>query len=215
MQKLDEHSRLLTDILSSQADLQGCFPLRLASPHHADLPSSGFVAAADVQSSNSLIGVRAYTPRLQQYRCIPHCTCACHTIRYFRSPHALHMAIGRLFVGYSGYPLNARARCTVANCNIQSDSWTCVDYAFPSWLLARSLTIILVTRSYGEINVSLRVRRLVSSSAEIFRLCRLDDVGGLRRLFDKGLASPNDAEVRSGATALFVSYFSELVYLNK
>ena len=164
-------------------------------------------------SGNSFIGVRAYVPRLQQYRCISHCTCVCHKAGYFKSPRVLHMAIGRLFVGYSGYPLNARIRCTEASCKPRSGFWTYVDYVFPSWLLAKSLSITLVTRSYGEINVSLSVRRFVSAGAEIFRLCQLDDVSGLQNLFNRGLASPNDIMFAGGRSALTVSHsFRSLLY---
>ncbi|KAL9116909.1 MAG: hypothetical protein Q9187_006561 [Circinaria calcarea] len=40
--------------------------------------------------------------------------------------------------------------------------------------------------------------------AQVFRLALSDDVDGLKRLFSKGLASPNDS-LRNGATALYVA----------
>ena len=55
-----------------------------------------------------------------------------------------------------------------------------------------------------EIDVSLIIRRVVPAGAEIFRLARLDDVEGVKRLFSMGLASPNDS-VDSGRSALCVS----------
>ena len=58
-----------------------------------------------------------------------------------------------------------------------------------------------------EISVSLIVRRIVPTGAEIFRLARNDDVDGMKRLFSMGLASPNDS-FESGQTALTVRVIS-------
>ena len=55
--------------------------------------------------------------------------------------------------------------------------------------------------------MSLTVRRVVSSSAEIFRMTFADDALGLQRLFSQRLASPNDLMMFSDDSALLVCLF--------
>ena len=96
------------------------------------------------------------------------------------------------------------------DCLSQSTFKTYVHYLFPSWVLAKALILTLASGFLDKISVSLTVRRIVSPAAEIFRLTRIDDVDGLKRLFSKGLASPNDS-TSDGQLALTVNSIS--IYL--
>ena len=61
--------------------------------------------------------------------------------------------------------------------------------------------------SLAEIHVSLIVRRTVSSHDEVFRLAYGGDIDGLKLLFSKGLASPNDLVAPHGGSMLQVSKY--------
>ena len=97
--------------------------------------------------------------------------------------------------------------CTDNDCLSQLSFRTYVHYLFPSWILTKALIITLASGSLDKISVSLTVRRIIPPSAEIFRLARSDDVDGLKRLFSKGLASPNDS-ISNGQSALNVCNIS-------
>ncbi|KAL9112793.1 MAG: hypothetical protein Q9187_007725, partial [Circinaria calcarea] len=185
-QQLDEHSRLLASISSSQSSLQGLLQLQPSATTQAHHPTN-----VGDSSPSSIICIRAYSS--QRSPCTSYCTCACHKVRTFQSPALLHKAIGTLFLGYCGYPMMGLQNCTNTDCLSQSSFRTYVHYLFPSWILAKILIITLASSSLDKISVSLTVRRIVSPGAEIFRLTQSDDVDGLKRLFSKGLASPNDS----------------------
>ena len=116
----------------------------------------------------------------------------------------LHGALGMMFIGYSGYPLNTIQKCTDANCQARKAFEISVYYSFPAWFLAKSLIISLINTSYNEIHRSLKIRRFVNSGAEVFRLVYIHDVDGLKDIFSRGLASPNDQMHLTGNTPLYV-----------
>ena len=89
-----------------------------------------------------------------------------------------------------------------------------VHYLFPSWFLIKALTITLMSVFLNEISVSLAVRRIVPTGAQIFRLVRQNDIDGIKRLFSMGLASPNDS-LQNGQTALTVRGISKLMTINQ
>ena len=198
-QQLDEHSRLLADILSSQSNLQGLLQLRNSSDEQAR-PS---IADHSEYPSNSVVRIKAHASQHQRSPCTPFCRCPCHNVQAFQSPVLLHEAIGTLFIGYSGYPIKALQKCTEASCVSQSTSRAYVHYVFPSWFLIKALTITLISIFLDEINVSLTVRRIVPNGADIIRLARNDHADGIKHLFSIGLASPNDSTM-SGQGVLTV-----------
>ena len=59
---------------------------------------------------------------------------------------------------------------------------------------------------------SIAVRGTYTTSSEMFRFITLDDVDGLRSLFNNGHARPNDIEPVLGRSALIVSSRSTFTY---
>ena len=155
-------------------------------------------------SSNSLISIRAHIPTAKWHNCLAHCRCACHQERRFTSPFLLHNALGTLFLGYSGYPLNTLEHCTEIGCQARGALKMSINYFFPAWFLTRVLTMSLINTSCNEIQASLKITRVVPLGAEVFRLSRLNDVDGLKRLFSWGLATPNDVMYQAGFNPLYV-----------
>ena len=205
-QRLDEHSRVLGEILQTQATIQHQTQLPCLERTH--LLPNGTVGAPSTllatQRPDTLVRIRAHAYQSQRYPCLPYCKCACHNVRHFRSTKILQNAVGALlFIGYSGYPFQALQECT-EGCYVSKSSFQVdVYYVFPAWLLAKALVITFGGDPLEKINMSLSVRGIISSQSEIFRFVRSDDVDGIKECMRLGLASPNDSNI-NGASLLLV-----------
>ena len=212
-QQLNDHSSLLTDILSSQSALHSLIQNQSKVNERIQLPTQDAPMSIDHQSLNQVIYTRAFFQ--QRSPCPPYCRCGCHRIRTFQSPTMMNHVIGNLLVGYCGYPIiGTFQKCTETGCLSQSTFRTYVYYIFPSWFLAKAIILGLTTQSFGEISISLKMQRVIPAGSDIFRLATLDNVDGIKELFRKGLASPNDITL-IGTSALNVrfSYLSMLRYV--
>ena len=79
-----------------------------------------------------------------------------------------------------------------------------VTYRFPTWLLTRSFAVFTAWSSTRGLGVNIRFPRLISPNSRIFYLVEQRDIEGVKEMFRRGLGSPFDATVDSGATALRV-----------
>ena len=211
-QQLNEHSRLLSDILRSQSNLQDFLRLQNSPDTRAQIATTNSTTDHPDRLSSSVVRTRAYVSQHQRSPCTPYCRCACHNARTFQTPALLHEVIGTLFIGYSGYPIKAFQECTEVNFVSQSIFRGYVHYLFPSWFLYKAIMVTLMTIFLNEISLSLTVRRIVPSGAELLRLVKNDDVDGIKRLFDMGMASPNDS-LESGGSVVTVRSIS--ISINK
>ena len=203
-QQLNEHSRLLTNILSSQSNLHDLLQTGREPDEPVRTPPLDVPIHNSDRSSSQVVYIRASYHKRSP--CPPNCNCDCHTMHTLQSPAIVNHVIGGLFVGYSGYPITGNShKCTKASCLSRTTFRAYVQYIFPSWFLARAIIVGLTTQSLNKISVSLKVQRVVPYGSEIFRLARLDDADGLKELFRKGLASPNDISL-DGVSALVVSF---------
>ena len=197
-QQLEEHSRILAALLHNQSNQRAQF--------------TGYqpIVAASSPSAESVVRISGYTSRNKRSPCDTLCVCECHIKRTFQSLTLLDAALGSLFAGYSGYPLVTFRQCTEPECLAQSSSnfRVSVDYLFPSWFITRALTFYLEKLCLSKISVSLTVRRIMSSAAEIFRMVHFGDVKAIKQMFIAGLACPNDC-MPDGGSALHVSNISE------
>ena len=164
--------------------------------------------------SNSIVGIETSIPTCQQTPYRSHCSCVCHSPRRFTSAHWLLKAVGTLFVGYSGHPTSILQLYPELNCQCKRASTFSVTYIFPFWFFTMVVATSLTFAFSGEIQTSLKIRRQIAPGAEVFRLTYQDDVNGLKQLFNKGLASPNDISYIDGTTPLGVSTFFLLVQLS-
>ena len=196
IEQLNEHSRILSSLVSGQSELQDL--LRLSRSTSPGLNTS------EEQASMPIIGVRAFTTQHRRSPCSQSCKCKCHNVHSFQSPSALHNLVGTLFIGYSGCPMRSLQRCTESSCLSQSTFRAYVHYLFPLWFLTKSLTVTFMMMFPAQLQIALTVRRIVPSGAEIFLCERVQDIDGMKKLFSKGLASPNDSEI-GGGSLLYVS----------
>ena len=193
--QLDEHTRLLTNILNNQTNIQNQLQHQSSSNQLGRRPPIGMGLVTSNQLSDSVIHIRAYASYNQQTPCDSQCKCTCHRVRAFRSPTALQTTIGTLFAGYSGSRVQSFQKCTEASCTSQLVFRSYIHYLFPSWYLLKAITFTVMSLSNGEINASLTVRRIVPNGADLLRLTALDDAEGVKELLQSGLASPKDVDM--------------------
>ena len=201
-QLLGEHSRLLSQILVSQSELRTAITPR-AEP-------SSFKPYSSVSNTSPVLTLRASLPQKQ---CTPRCKCVCHSVREVQSPKLFRELMGTLFFGYSGLPASIRTSkpCSEVSCFGSSAFRAHFHYVFPLWFVARCLTMIIKMRYPTEISLSLTTRGFISSpGAKIFHLVLVEDIAGLKELFSKGLASPNDSFHVDGLSILDVSHSSSV-----
>jgi hypothetical protein len=136
--------------------------------------------------------------------CPRFCGCVCHKTCRITFPKSLAPLVGHLSIAASGmymiyYP------CNETTCLRQSIPRAEMSYRFPLWLLPRVLHLF-VGMSPGEgPTFSLRTTRVVADHAEIMNLAKSGSVDGVKLLFQRGLASPNDVNSSCGVPILSVS----------
>jgi hypothetical protein len=137
--------------------------------------------------------------------CEAECGCICHSHTHMRSPGLLSRFFGVLFLGYRGLPL-LRSKCNIDSCSNRFSRSLKISYTFPPWFLARTLQFVMATTYTNEPEFGLKVRNRVEYSSEhsIFQLARQGQIKSIQRLFEAGLASPNDISFRGGSTAFKV-----------
>ena len=170
--------------------------------HH----NGSILFASEKMSASSAVGIR--TAHFSRSACKPWCACRCHTETKWRGPSVLQPVIDSLFIGYSGMPRQG-LNCDEISCQLQSQPVVYFTYFFPSWFLARAISVMFATTPLAGPVVSLKVQRTVSGDADIFTYAKLGDVDKIKNLFEQGLASPHDVSFQSGITPMHVSkYFS-------
>ena len=99
----------------------------------------------DRTSTSSTVRI---TTSVARWQCADSCTCSCHRHPQpnKRTRNALDRFVGVLFVGYIGLP-KISEQCNDEDCIQQSSSTLLISYFFPTWLLARSMILILRTES--------------------------------------------------------------------
>lgn len=166
------------------------------------LPNTPLATANEV--SNDPVFSTVISGRVRAVRvCPPDCPCRCHAGTVYNTPQLLQNAIGRLFLGYTGTPA-ARQNC-LPSCRQRDNEGFQMTYFFPKWFLQRAVSLSMMSGLLGSPSLNLKIRRLVPEMSHLFALSRYGDVEGLRSLFMKRLASPDDVHIRGGWTALHVS----------
>ena len=134
--------------------------------------------------------------------CRAGCACVCHSQQKAASPKALNRILGQLFVGYTGLPYLS-PKCDNDVCAKSRASKVSVEYWFP-WG-AFSSTIVRLQAGYQASTgtlFQLQTFRCVPDGAECVNFALNGNIEGLKYLFSKGLASPQDVSPTRGYTLL-------------
>lgn len=139
--------------------------------------------------------------RFQKKSCSRLCSCACHYRSRYRSPLLANQILGSLFIGFSSLPFIA-PRCTERSCTRRSPFSATFTYQFPSWLIARVVSLIFITTAAGDPAACLKIRH-VNRDFSIFRMASIGDVTGIQSLLKQKVAHPS-ATFCGGWTPLHV-----------
>ena len=119
-------------------------------------------------------------------------SCIYHRPGRLNSPRLPNNLFGAISINCSGVPYLS-SQCNEKKCKPTSSASTRVTYQFPSWLLERALSFIVVFKLSGP-EMQMRVLRVIPSNAAIFRLAIAGDVEGMQTLLRQGTASIYDID---------------------
>ena len=140
----------------------------------------------------------------EHFQCANDCLCNCHAKSGMYSPDGLRHLLGQLFVGYNG-PSGVKNACSYARCARKEAPTSSITYFFPHWWVSQRMSsLVIQMMALAGPEAILKVPRIVSPTARIFRHCYLAEVDSLRALFTTGLGSPADTDSKTGATPLRV-----------
>lgn len=132
------------------------------------------------------------------------CNCDCHSPVAVTTPQWLGSTMGTLIIRYSKDPRACRL-CAKKDCRKATQSVLKTNYYFPRWLLRHAMCLQFNYSPWAGHSVSLRTPRVVSANSPIFSFAQHNNINGMRRLFEGGLASPFDVSYEEGRSALHVS----------
>lgn len=149
-------------------------------------------------------GVRV---RLDKYisTCPVACNCICHTTMRASTPAMIDRALGQLFIGYTGLPL-LNPNCDAESCRKSQSPWISFEYRFPlGYFWSQIFRLQIAYRANLGPRVSLRTLRRVPDTALSIKYALTGNIEGLKTLFTRGLASPEDVCSTRGYSLLRVS----------
>jgi hypothetical protein len=163
-------------------------------------PSSNVVRTTNT-TETTVSSFKLEFSRFQKKSCSRLCSCACHYRSRYRSPLIATQILGSLFIGLSSLPFVA-PRCTETSCTQRSPFSATFTYQFPSWLIARVVSLIFITTAAGDPAACVKIRH-VNRDFKIFRMASIGDVTGIQSLLKQKLAHPS-ATYFGGWTPLHV-----------
>ena len=131
------------------------------------------------------------------------CTCYCYPKRSIQITEVLSSLTGSMCISYSRGQIGPP--CCQTLCRRNLPTALNLTYYFPSWLLTKVVSVFLSFDPAGSPSVSLQVPRIRPDTSKIFHLATAGDIGGMKTMFERGLASPNDVSYRFGYSVLHVS----------
>ena len=131
------------------------------------------------------VRVQSFPNTTSMKACPLDCSCACHRRNRLKSPELFNTLFGSLHVGYKALP------CDKSQCRSQA---TKIRYAFPQWLLRRTIAFSM---SYSQLqgpDLCLRMVRNRPGDSDIFTAVFRGQVDHVRRLIGDGQASVIDVD---------------------
>ena len=150
----------------------------------------------------NLIGIPVNEKAKNIRICSPGCPCPCHIQTKIKTPEILRQIAGRLFFGYSGHPVVQR-EC-ISSCYPKDSKAVTMTYFFPTWFAKQAIFLSMSNTAFNTPTFNLKLRRVVPEVSPLFVFSKYN-AGGVRKLFDDRLASPDDIHIRGGWSPLHVS----------
>ena len=113
--------------------------------------------------------------------------------------------LGRLFIDFAGLPL-LKPKCDDEGCMKSQSPWISLQYWFPlGYLWSEIFRLQIAYRANLGPKVSLSTLRRVPDTALSIKYAMTGNIDGLKTLFTRGLASPEDVCSTRGYSLLRVS----------
>jgi hypothetical protein len=140
----------------------------------------------------------------QDASCDLWCSCRCHTATQIKTPTWMYKAAGLLFIRFQGVPYLGRQSCNERSCQRNSSSRARITYYFPSWMMSRRILFVGNWRPLEGPELLLKVPRVIGPSALVFWYAASGDLTGIKELFARRVASPDDVSAATGSSVLQV-----------
>ena len=163
--------------------------------------SNGSVRNHSTYGFESVITVR--TPYESLGQCNRLCICCCHPKRCVRMNDLLSTLTGSMCLNYVGGPTSRP--CDQSSCRRKLPPIFNITYYFPRWLLTKMVSLCLSFDPTGSPSLCMHMPLIRPDTSKIFHLATAGDIGGMKTMFEKGLASPNDVAYTFGYSVLHVS----------
>ena len=177
----------------------------ITCPRIQDLPLQAWSISPESQRDAKIATLQFQQRTLEI--CEDSCDCICHLRdrSWWRSPLILRNVVGFLFLGYSGLSF-LKPACSSIGCRSQSSRAFKATYCVPRWLLAKAVHMATRMNPYGDPLFTLTVQARTDEFApnSIYHLAQRNNVKGIEVMLEKRMASPNDADQRTGVTSLHV-----------
>lgn len=198
------HGQRLEDVVQRLSLIGGGMPGNTRPSSLAREDQSTAPTPIDAGTTSSV--VKLDISRFKKKNCQPFCSCKCHRRHRKKFPSLSNKVLGALFLGYSCLPFTGSG-CDDENCEQRSRFSATFTYYFPSWFFRRSLSLILMTTSLGDIGGVIKIRQIQYSDFSMFRSSEQGDSTTIMSLLDSRKAHPS-ASWCGGWTALHASRLS-------
>lgn len=136
-------------------------------------------------------------------RCNGSCTCCCHPKRRIQFTETLSSLTGSMCLSYVGGQISRS--CDQSSCKRKLHTTFKLTYYFPRWFLIKVVSVLLSFDPAGSPNMSMQMPCIRPDTSRIFHLATAGDIEGMKLMFERGLASPNDVSDTFGYSVLHVS----------
>lgn len=143
--------------------------------------------------------------------CRKWCPCACHATQklQLKAPGMMESVLGKLFLGYSGFPVLNKP-CDFRGCKDRQNATATMEYWFPKWFVSMNLKLFLTHVPRTGPQFQLSTTRRVPDDSQSIAFAMQGNIDGLKYLFSQGLINPRDVSDSRGFTLVRVSLVSSI-----
>lgn len=137
--------------------------------------------------------------------CRSWCPCTCHAKRklMLTAPGLIENVLGRMFVGYSGFPV-VNKPCDFRGCRDQQKATATIEYWFPWWFVSMNSKLCLTYLPLTGPQCHLSTTRRIPDDSQSIAFAMQGNIDGLKYLFSQGLVGPRDVSDSRGFTLMRV-----------
>lgn len=122
----------------------------------------------------------------------------------------IESVVGKMFVGYSGFPVLNKP-CDFRDCKDRQNATATMEYWFPWWSVSMNLKLHLMYLPRAGVQFQLSTTRRVPDDSPSITFAMQGNIDGLKYLFSQGLVGPRDVSDSRGYTLMRVSLLSTIV----